>query len=46
MPLIIQKETFNEIIEKFAQDIKDKQVDLYVVVPPATKYYRKYLKIV
>ena len=34
MPLIIQKETFNEIIEKFAQEIKDKQVD-YIVGPEA-----------
>lgn len=34
MPLIIQKETFNEIIEKFAQKIKDKQVD-YIVGPEA-----------
>ena len=34
MPLIIQKETFNEIIEKFVQEIQDKQVD-YIVGPEA-----------
>lgn len=34
MPLIIQKETFSEIIEKFAQEIKDKNVD-YIVGPEA-----------
>ena len=34
MPLIIQKETFNEIIEKFVQEMKDKDVD-YVVGPEA-----------
>lgn len=34
MPLIIQKETFNEIIEKFAQEIKSKNVD-YIVGPEA-----------
>ena len=34
MPLIIQKETFNEIIEKFAQEIKNKGVD-YIVGPEA-----------
>ena len=30
MPLIIQKETFNEIIEKFVKEINNKQVD-YIV---------------
>ena len=34
MPLIIQKETFNEIIEKFVDEIKDKDVD-YIVGPEA-----------
>lgn len=34
MPLIIQKETFCEIIEKFVQEIKDKKVD-YIVGPEA-----------
>ena len=34
MPLIIQKETFNEIIEKFAQEIQGKNVD-YIVGPEA-----------
>lgn len=34
MPLIIQKETFYEIIEKFAQEIQDKNVD-YIVGPEA-----------
>ena len=34
MPLIIQKETFKEIIEKFAQEIQDKNVD-YIVGPEA-----------
>ena len=34
MPLIIQKETFNEIIEKFALEIQEKKVD-YIVGPEA-----------
>ena len=34
MPLIIQKETFSEIIEKFAEEIKLKEVD-YIVGPEA-----------
>ena len=34
MPLIIQKETFNEIIEKFVTEIKEKKVD-YIVGPEA-----------
>ena len=34
MPLIIQKETFSEIIEKFAQEIQGKNVD-YIVGPEA-----------
>lgn len=34
MPLIIQKETFNEIIEKFARIIKEKNVD-YIIGPEA-----------
>jgi len=34
MPLIIQKETFNEIIEKFTQEIQSKNVD-YIVGPEA-----------
>jgi len=33
-PLIIQKETFKEIIEKFVKEIKDKNVD-YIVGPEA-----------
>ena len=34
MPLIIQSETFNEIIEKFVQEIQGKNVD-YIVGPEA-----------
>ena len=34
MPLIIQKETFNEIIEKIVTEIKEKKVD-YIVGPEA-----------
>ena len=34
MPLIIQKETFSEIIEKFTEEIKHKNVD-YIVGPEA-----------
>ena len=34
MPLIIQKETFNEIIEKFMREIKEKEVE-YIVGPEA-----------
>ena len=34
MPLIIQKETFNEIIEKFVTEIKVKKLD-YIVGPEA-----------
>lgn len=34
MPLIIQKDTFNEIIEKFVTEIKEKKVD-YIVGPEA-----------
>ena len=34
MPLIIQKETFNEIIDKFTEEIRGKNVD-YVVGPEA-----------
>ena len=34
MPLIIQKETFNEIIEKFVEEIQGKNVD-YIVGPEA-----------
>ena len=34
MPLIIQKEIFNEIIEKFVTEIKEKKVD-YIVGPEA-----------
>jgi len=34
MPLIIQKETFSEIIKKFVQEIQPKQVD-YIVGPEA-----------
>ena len=33
-PLVIQKETFNEIINKFVEEIKDKNVD-YIVAPEA-----------
>ena len=34
MPLILQKQTFNEIIEKFAEEIQNKNVD-YIVGPEA-----------
>ena len=34
MPLIIQKDAFNEIIEKFIEEIKEKNVD-YIVGPEA-----------
>ena len=34
MPLIIQKETFNEIIEKFVTEIEEKKID-YIVGPEA-----------
>ena len=34
MPLIIQKDTFNEIIEKFVLEIKEKHID-YIVGPEA-----------
>lgn len=34
MPLIIQKETFKEIIEKFVEEIQNKEVD-YIVGPEA-----------
>ncbi|MBQ2835715.1 MAG: adenine phosphoribosyltransferase [Clostridia bacterium] len=34
MPLIIQKETFKEIIDKFAEEIQSKKVD-YIVGPEA-----------
>ena len=34
MPLIIQKETFSEIIEKFSEEIQNKNVD-YIVGPEA-----------
>lgn len=34
MPLIIQKETFSEIIETFTKEIKDKKVN-YIVGPEA-----------
>ena len=34
MPLIIQKETFKEIIDKFVEEIKDKNVD-YIIGPEA-----------
>lgn len=34
MPLIIQKETLNEMIEKFVEELKDKDID-YIVVPEA-----------
>lgn len=34
MPLIIQKETFTEIVDKFVEEIKDKEVD-YIVGPEA-----------
>ena len=34
MPLIIQKDTFEEIIEKFIEEIKEKNVD-YIVGPEA-----------
>ena len=37
MPLIIQKETFNEIIEKFVQEIEPKEVD-YIVGPESRGY--------
>ena len=34
MPLIVQKETFSEIIQKFAEEVQDKNVD-YIVGPEA-----------
>ena len=34
MPLILQKETLSEIVEKFTSEIKDKNVD-YIVAPEA-----------
>ena len=34
MPLIIQKETFSEIVDKFVEEIKDKKVE-YIVGPEA-----------
>ncbi|MBR1654041.1 MAG: adenine phosphoribosyltransferase [Clostridia bacterium] len=34
MPLFLQKDVLNEIIEKFVQEIKDKDID-YLVVPEA-----------
>lgn len=34
MPLIIQKETFSEIVERFTEEIKGKEVD-YIVGPEA-----------
>ena len=34
MPLIIQKETFKEIIDKFVEEIKDKNID-YIIGPEA-----------
>src|SRR5699024_5160817 len=34
MPLIIQKETFNEIVEKMSTEISNKKVD-YIVGPEA-----------
>ena len=33
-PLIIQKEVFNEIIEKFVEELKEKRID-YIVMPEA-----------
>lgn len=34
MPLIIQKETFKEIVDKFVEEIRDKKVD-YIIGPEA-----------
>ena len=34
MPLIIQKETFKEIVDKFVEEIRDKNVD-YIIGPEA-----------
>ena len=34
MPLFLQKETLNEIIERFVQELKNKELD-YLVVPEA-----------
>lgn len=34
MPLFLQKETLNEIIERFVQELENKQLD-YIVVPEA-----------
>ena len=34
MPLILQKQTFNEIIKKFSEEIQNKNVD-YIVGPEA-----------
>ena len=36
MPLIIQKDTFKEIINKFVEEISDKKID-YIVGPEAEK---------
>lgn len=33
-PLVLQKEVFNEIVEKFVQEIKNKEID-YIVAPEA-----------
>lgn len=34
MPLIMQKETFNEIVQKFKQELEEKEID-YIVAPEA-----------
>ena len=34
MPLFLQKDIFNEIIERFVQELKDKKID-YIIVPEA-----------
>ena len=34
MPLIIQKDTFKEIIDKFVEELNDKNVD-YIIAPEA-----------
>jgi len=34
MPLFLQKDTLNEIIERFVQELKNKELD-YLVVPEA-----------
>lgn len=41
MPLIIQKETLKEIIDLFADEIKNKNID-YIVAPEARGFLLRY----